>query len=190
MFQRLALLALIALVAVPLACTRSVVGARASSAAVPAVQREPAPSSSATPELARASGPSAPSVMACDGCDNAALNPSEVATLEKRIAELRQRGEPCSTYADVMDRSVRSGQISMRPYMWRVGAQLASGQARPDGAMVFAREIDSLNLGMRPFDKIVWTIEHEAAHIAFGLDSPLDRVPGDRADAYVKACRS
>ncbi len=190
MFQRLALLAVLVVCAVPLACARSVAGSHASSVAVPAVRRERAASPSATEDVVRAGGPSVPIAMSCDGCDNSALKPSEIATLEKRIAELRERGEPCSTYADVMERSVRSGQISMRPYMWRVGAQLASGEARPDGAMIFAREIDSLNVGMRPFDKIVWTIEHEAAHIAFSLDSPLDRAPGDRADAYVKACRS
>lgn len=192
--DRLARVALMATVAVwPLACAHGVRNARLTSGAAPTVREHSAaapvqltsPSRADTPA---SSGPSASSP--CDGCSASALTPTEIATIEKRIAELRDRGEPCSTYAEVMERSVRSGQISMRPYMWRVGSYLASGQARPDGAMIFAREIDSLNVGMHPFDEIVWTIEHEAAHIAFNLDSPLDRAPGDRADAYVKACRA
>ena len=74
--------------------------------------------------------------------------------------------------------------------MWRVGAQLASGEARPDGAIYLAREIDSLNVGRRSFDELVWTMEHEAAHIALKLDAPFDRAPGDRADAVVRECRA
>lgn len=179
-----------AMVVSPLACMHGVTNTRLTSGSSPIVRERPASPAtgrtSAAPDVTTAPAPVTP----CEGCTASALTSTEIATIEKRIAELRERGEPCSTYAEVMERSVRGGQISMRPYMWRVGAQLASGQARPDGAMIFAREIDSLNVGRRPFDEIVWTIEHEAAHIAFSLDSPLDRAPGDRADAYVKACRA
>lgn len=186
-----ALLVPLALLVAPLGCAHGVTGAGAGSAVTPVARSERSTLLTQPTDAVRTSGPSAPVGNSCDGCNDASvLNPAELATLERRIGELRQRGEPCSTYAEVMERSVRSGQISMRLYMWRVGAQLASGQARPDGAMIFAREIDSLNVGLRPFDEIVWTIEHEAAHIAFHLDSPLDRAPGDRADAYVRACRA
>lgn len=188
---RLARVATIAATALsPLACIHGVRSARLTSDSAPIVRERPASSASGRTSAAPDATPAPAPVTPCEGCTSSALTPAEIATIEKRIAELRERGEPCSTYAEVMERSVRGGQISMRPYMWRVGAQLASGQARPDGAMIFAREIDSLNVGRRPFDEIVWTIEHEAAHIAFSLDSPLDRAPGDRADAYVKACRA
>ncbi|MBK8058493.1 MAG: hypothetical protein IPK33_11695 [Gemmatimonadetes bacterium] len=45
-------------------------------------------------------------------------------------------------------------------------------------------------MGRRTFDDLVWSMEHEAAHLAFNLDSPLDRGPGDRADAVVRACHA
>lgn len=191
--HRLARVALVvAAVVSPLGCVRSMRSAHARSDASPNVNRDTrtAAAQPSNPSRADALPAPLPARSTCDGCTPSALTPTEIAVLERRIAELRERGEPCATYAQVMERSVRDGQISMRPYMWRVGAQLASGQASPDGAMIFAREIDSLNIGRRPFDEVVWTIEHEAAHIAFNLDSPLDRAPGDRADAYVKACRS
>jgi hypothetical protein len=118
------------------------------------------------------------------------MTDDERLAIERRIAELKQKGGHCSSYAAIIERSYRDGKIVLRPYMWRVGSQLASGEARPDGAMFLAREIDPLNRGRRPFDEVVRTIEHEAAHIAFQLDSPLDRAPGDRADHYVQACRA
>lgn len=130
-----------------------------------------------------------PSDGACDGCRVRPFTSGETAAIERRIDELKAKGGACATYGVVLERSLRAGQISIRPYMWRVGAQLASGEGHPDGAIFLAREIDSLNVGRRPFDELLWTMEHEAAHIAFNLDSPLDRAPGDRADAIVKGCR-
>lgn len=126
----------------------------------------------------------------CIGCRRMQLSPQEEQHVESRIAALKLRGAPCATYAEVLERSLRNGRITLRPYMWRVGHQLVSGEAYPDGAIFLAREIDPLNVGLRSFDDVVWTMEHEAAHIALKLDAPFDRAPGDRADAVVRECRS
>ena len=134
--------------------------------------------------------PTGPSDASCDGCAVRPFTADESAAIERRIEELKAKGGACAAYGVVLERSYRAGRIAMRPYMWRVGAQLASGEGHPDGAIFLAREIDSLNVGRRPFDELLWTMEHEAAHIAFNLDSPLDRAPGDRADAVVKGCRT
>ena len=53
--------------------------------------------------------------------------------------------------------------------MWRVGTNLVSGEATANGDMMLAREIDSLNVGVRTVDDMLWTMEHEAAHIAFNI---------------------
>jgi len=138
------------------------------------------------------SGPAVPATgedSPTPGTNPTALTDAEGRALEQRIADLKARGAPCATYAAVLERSYRAGQISLRPYMWRVGAQLASGEARPDGVIVLAREIDPLNVGRRTLEELMWTMEHEAAHIAFNLDSAFDRGPGDRADAVVRGCR-
>lgn len=106
--------------------------------------------------------------------------------IEKRLAELKARGGYCSSYAAALESSYRSGQITLRPFMWRVGSQLASGEARPNGEMILAREIDALNVGVRTVDDVLWTMEHEAAHIAFKIENtPIE----DRADEYVRACK-
>jgi hypothetical protein len=167
--------------------------ARGGTVRLAAVGAQPGPpvtvaASAPTPvrDDASRSSPDAP----CSHCINASMTDDERSAIERRIAELKQKGGHCSSYAAIIERSYRDGKIVLRPYMWRVGSQLASGEARPDGAMFLAREIDPLNRGRRPFDEVVRTIEHEAAHIAFELDSPLDRAPGDRADRYVQACRA
>lgn len=108
--------------------------------------------------------------------------------LEQRLVDLKTRGGHCSMYAAVLESSYRSGQITMRPFMWRVGPQLASGEAKPNGEMVLAREIDSLNVGVRTLADVLHTMEHEAAHIAFGVSNGLD-AEKDRANEYVRACR-
>ena len=76
----------------------------------------------------------------------------------------------------------------MRPFMWRVGGQLVSGQARDDGAIVIARHIDALNIGVRTIDDMVWTLEHEAAHIAFRIPNGRS-AESDDASALVRECR-
>jgi hypothetical protein len=124
-------------------------------------------------------GPAAPSAI-----------PDDVGrAIESRLAELASRGGDCARYGAVLETSYRNGQITIRPYMWRVGRELASGEAKPNGAMTLAREIDSLNVGVRRIDELLWTLEHEAAHIAFGLESGHDASEA-RANQYVRGCRA
>lgn len=116
--------------------------------------------------------------------------PSEIArALEARVVELQRRGGACAAYAAVMAYSYRRGSIAVRPYMWRVDGRLVSGSAAPDGSIQIAREIDPLNPGVRTIDDVLWSVEHEAAHLAFRI--PNDELSGqDPADRYVRACRS
>jgi hypothetical protein len=125
----------------------------------------------------------------CMSCVKAAFTPDVVLAIEKRLAELKQRGGDCASYAAVMESSYRSGQITIRPYMWRVGPYLASGEAKPNGDMILARDIDSLNVGVRTLEDMLHTMEHEAAHIAFHI-TPGGEVPEKRANEYVRACRA
>ena len=74
-------------------------------------------------------------------------------------------------YAEVLEKSLSSGYITVRPFMWRVGASLTSGQAQPDGHIMVARDIDSLNVGVRKLQDVVRTVEHEAVHVAFSLQT-------------------
>ncbi|MGQ0640883.1 MAG: hypothetical protein ACT4P6_08985 [Gemmatimonadaceae bacterium] len=122
----------------------------------------------------------------CASCSATPPDAQLTRAIEKRVAELKARGGVCSSYAAVLESSYRSGQISIRPYMWRVGSYLTSGEAKPNGEMVLAREIDSLNVGLRTLDDLVRSMEHEAAHIAFKVDNDLT---SDRADEYVRGCR-
>jgi len=73
--------------------------------------------------------------------------------------------------------------------MWRVGTHLASGEAKPNGDMLLAREIDSLNVGVRSVDDVVGTMEHEAAHIAFDLASGSEATE-ERTYQVVRDCKS
>ncbi|MCC6929369.1 MAG: hypothetical protein IT359_10305 [Gemmatimonadaceae bacterium] len=186
-------LAVLAALAPAGGCASGAMGARAHAEAAPATPllAPPAePSLTALAANARPSGgPASDGASPCAGCAASSLSADEESLLARRIAELKEKGGVCATYAGVLERSYRSGQITVRPYMWRVGSQLASGEARPDGMIFLAREIDALNVGRRTFDELLWTLEHEAAHIAFNLDAPFDRAPGDRADAMVKSCR-
>ena len=116
--------------------------------------------------------------------------PAEITrAAETRIATLKARGGDCSRYATVLESSYRSGRISLRPFMWRVGTALASGEARPNGDMTLAREIDSLNVGVRTVDDVVWSMEHEAVHITFDLASGIEASEA-KADQIVRACKS
>ena len=118
----------------------------------------------------------------------AAIDSVMTRAIESRVAELKARGGFCSEYGAVLESSFRNGKITIRPYMWRVGSHLASGEAKPNGDMVLAREIDSLNVGARTLDDLLWTMEHESAHIAFKIDTQ-GGITEDRADDYVRACR-
>ena len=138
-------------------------------------------------ELAAPKAAPAPRVVACASCTSP-VNAELAVAIERRVADLTALGGQCAVLGGVLERSYRSGQITVRPYMWRVGGQLASGEGRPDGTMVLAREIDSLNVGVRTLDDVVWTLEHEAAHIAFSIRNG-DDANGDLANARVRACR-
>jgi hypothetical protein len=135
-------------------------------------------------------GPHASAVVtvSCDSCSAEKPDSGVASAIEKRVAELKARGGACSVYGAVLETSYRSGQITIRPYMWRVGGQLASGEAKPNGEMVLAREIDSLNVGVRTMDDLLWTMEHEAAHIAFHITNGVD-AGADRANQHVRACK-
>jgi hypothetical protein len=125
----------------------------------------------------------------CNDCDAIPM-PAEIThAVESRIADLKNRGGDCSRYGAVLESSYRGGQITIRPYMWRVGSHLASGEAKPNGAMTLAREIDSLNVGVRTVNDVLWTMEHEAAHIAFELASG-NEASEEKANQTVRACRT
>jgi hypothetical protein len=109
--------------------------------------------------------------------------------IERRLAALEARGGVCAQYGTVMEQSYRSGRITIRPFMWRVGRHLASGEAKPNGEMTLALEIDPLNVGVRTVDDVVHSMEHEAAHIAFDLRDGLEGGE-DEANRHVRACRA
>jgi len=131
----------------------------------------------------------ASSAFAAADAGRAALRPREAdvaQALERRIAALRERGGDCARYGSVLERSYRLGQLRLRPFMWRVGSDLASGESKPSGEMTLAREIDALNVGVRTLDDVVASIEHEAAHIAF--DITRSNGGEERAVATVREC--
>ena len=126
--------------------------------------------------------------LGCTDC-SAIPMPAEITrAAETRIATLKARGGDCSRYATVLETSYRSGRITLRPFMWRVGTALASGEARPNGDMTLAREIDSLNVGVRTVDDVVGSMEHEAVHITFDLASGIEASEA-KADQIVRACK-
>lgn len=133
--------------------------------------------------------PAARSELACADCGAIPI-PSEITqAVEARIVDLKARGGDCSRYGAVLESSYRSGQITLRPYMWRTGSHLTSGEGKPNGDMMLAREIDSLNVGVRTVDDVLWTMEHEAAHIAFDLASG-NEANEEKTDQTVRACQS
>jgi len=134
-------------------------------------------------------GPAANSELPCTECEAIPI-PSEITrAVEARIADLKARGGDCSRYGTVLESSYRSRQITLRPFMWRTGSHLTSGEGKPNGDMMLAREIDSLNVGVRTVDDVVWTMEHEAAHIAFDLASG-NEANEEKTDQTVRACKS
>jgi len=134
-------------------------------------------------------GPADNSEPICADCGAIPI-PREInRAVEARIANLKARGGDCSRYGTVLENSYRSGQITLRPYMWRTGSHLTSGEGKPNGEMMLAREIDSLNVGVRTVDDVLWTMEHEAAHIAFDLASG-NEANEEKTDQTVRACQS
>lgn len=126
--------------------------------------------------------------VSCFTCATLPVDSTVTRAIEKRVADLKARGGHCSDYGTVLENTYRSGRITIRPYMWRVGSQLASGEAKPNGDMVLAREIDSLNVGVRTIHDLLWSMEHEAVHIAFKIDTQLGMAE-DHANDYVRACK-
>lgn len=124
----------------------------------------------------------------CENCPTAGLGTTLLARSTQRVAELKGRGGECAVYGGVLETSVLAGRVSVRPYMWRVGSRLVSGEARPNGDIVVAKDIDPLNVGVRTIEDVIWTLEHEAAHIAFRISNGEDAV-ADRANARVRECR-
>ena len=124
----------------------------------------------------------------CTSCTAIPIPTDVERAIEHRIADLESRGGDCLRYGKVLETSYRSGRITIRPYMWRVGQHLASGEAKPNGDMTLAREIDSLNVGVRTVDDVVMSIEHEAVHIAFALPSGFESSE-EKANQTVRACR-
>ena len=124
----------------------------------------------------------------CGRCAMGTTNADVADGIDARVADLKVRGGDCVTYGQVLERSLVAGRISVRPFMWRVGRDLASAQATPAGEIAVAREIDSLNVGRRTLDDVLWSVEHEAVHIAFQIPSgePADDAVVERV---VRACR-
>ncbi|HUQ81380.1 MAG TPA: hypothetical protein VM076_09595 [Gemmatimonadaceae bacterium] len=130
----------------------------------------------------------AAATLACAEC-GAIPMPAEITrAVESRISDLKTRGGDCSRYGSVLESSYRSGRITLRPFMWRVGSHLASGEAKPNGDMTLAREIDSLNVGVRTVDDVLFSMEHEAVHITFDLASGID-ASEVKANQYVQGCK-
>ena len=142
----------------------------------------------AVTEVAATTKQSSDTEINCLGCTAVPMPSDVTVAIQHRIADLESRGGDCSRYGKVLETSFRSGRITIRPYMWRVGQHLASGEAKPNGDMTLAREIDSLNVGVRTVDDVMRSIEHEAVHIAFDLPSGYESSE-EKADATVRACR-
>jgi hypothetical protein len=140
------------------------------------------------PTVANAEG-SAQAELPCTDCEAIPIPTEITRAVENRIADLKARGRDCARYGAVLESSYRTGQITLRPFMWRVGTHLASGEAKPNGDMMLAREIDSLNVGVRTVDDVVGTMEHEAAHIAFDLASGSE-ASEEKTNQVVRGCKS
>ena len=125
----------------------------------------------------------------CTDCEAIPIPSDITRAVEARIANLKARGGDCSRYGTLLENSYRSGQITLRPFMWRTGSHLTSGEGKPNGDMMLAREIDSLNVGVRTVDDVLWTMEHEAAHIAFDLASG-NEANEEKTDQTVRACQA
>jgi hypothetical protein len=134
---------------------------------------------SRAPELAvRASAP-----------DSAAEAAAFAAAVDARVADLKARGGECEEYGSLLESALASGHITLRPFMWRVDGNLASAQGESNGEMTIARDIDSLNVGVRKLEDVLRSAEHEAAHIALRIPSG-GAMWEARVDASVRSCHS
>ncbi len=124
----------------------------------------------------------------CARCATVPIDSQFVAAIGARIAELKSRGGDCEAYADVLDHALSNGLITIRPFMWRVGSNLASAQGDSNGELTLARDIDSLNVGVRALDDVLLSAEHEAVHIASRIPSGTSL--GEMlVDERVRACQ-
>lgn len=128
------------------------------------------------------------SAVACEGCASLPMAPELAAALRARVAELKSRGGDCATYGAVLEDALVSGRIVIRPYMWRVRGNLASAEGESSGEMTLARDIDSLNVGVRTLDDVARSAEHEAVHIAMRIASG-DEAREARVQERVQECR-
>ncbi|MDP1889299.1 MAG: hypothetical protein Q8K55_00290 [Gemmatimonadaceae bacterium] len=109
--------------------------------------------------------------VACADCGVDALGGEVIRAVAVRVADLKARGGACQAYGAVLEGSLASKRIVVRPFMWRVGGSLASAQASSTGEIDVARDVDALNVGRRSLDEVVHSVEHEAVHIAFAIPS-------------------
>lgn len=126
----------------------------------------------------------------CDECGPVPMRPEISRAIDSRVATLKSLGGDCAAYAVTLERSLANGKIVLRPFMWRVQGNLASGTARAEdgGMMAIAMEIDSLNVGARTIEDVVASAEHEAAHLTFTA-LPRDDAGEAEVDRRVRACR-
>lgn len=107
----------------------------------------------------------------CLGCEAAPESDEVVRALARRVADLKARGGTCGEFASVLEGSLAARRIVVRPFMWRVGSNLASAQALSSGEIDVARDVDPLNVGVWSLDDVLHSMEHEAAHIALAIPS-------------------
>ena len=131
----------------------------------------PAPAGGVGTEFAAHGVRAAASTIACAGCGVDALEDEVIRAVSVRVADLKARGGACQAYGAVLEGSLASKRIVVRPFMWRVGGSLASAQALSTGEIDVARDVDPLNIGRRSLDEVVHSVEHEAVHIAFAIPS-------------------
>lgn len=153
----------------------------------------PAPAVAPGAPADAAQGPSSaeaspPAAVACEGCASLPMAPDLAAALKARIGELKARGGDCAAYGEVLEEALVSGRIVVRPYMWRVRGNLASAEGESSGEMTLARDIDSLNVGVRTLDEVTRSAEHEAVHIAMRIASG-DEAREARVQERVNECR-
>lgn len=125
----------------------------------------------------------------CDKCAPVTMRPEVARAIESRITQLKEHGGDCQAYGEALERTYVAGKIVLRPYMWRVNGNLASGTAHSEGDITLAVDIDSLNVGVRTMDEVLRSVEHEAAHIAF-QSLPRDDAGEAEVDRRVKACHN
>ena len=119
-------------------------------------------------------GRAASRAATCAGCGADAVGDEVIRAVAVRVADLKARGGACMAYGAVLEGSLASKRIVVRPFMWRVGGSLASAQALSSGEIDVARDVDALNVGRRSLDEVVHSVEHEAVHIAFAIPSGAD----------------